>query len=622
MNVYSDKKEDTSIAVSNGRAIAAESKSAVQLKDNRPSSILQKKQVDELAAKKSNEAPAQKKANTTGLPDQLKSGVENLSGHSLDDVNVHYNSSQPAQLNAHAYAQGTDIHIASGQEKHLPHEAWHVVQQKQGRVKPTMQMKGKVSINDDEGLEKEADVMGAKAVQLQQKNSYQLKINPAPVDNGILVALQDKRPQALLQKRLAEGLANKNDASPLQKKANTIEHPVPSSGVVQLGKKPKVDKSKAFGSRKPKAEFKTREPFRETLREIKTSVNDARTHFESIKQRLEDDEDVKLLDDQKSEMNRLFALAVTTGTEIRGMPAKRLRNQSGDRDNLINLLTSYRVLINRLIKTTENMFPAHSGGFGAKGRAHDVPDVEINPAVLPVGKTDISTYLSSLKLDGKALDHKVFKSSAKVDKEKSGPAVIMGYAQSTYGDKPKAFEELKAKLAPVSKLQEATFSNTPVGKDRGLGQYANMANTNAAGYAALVNVANWQAQRWEWLHIRGAGLGGATDATNLVIGVRDANTHMIPFESNIRLLSSAVQSSAEYSELKVEWSVSDEVAPHAYRKIEIKWRLVKKLATAADHFGEVSFDPLDTGSNISKKEVETLENVLKEIRGKLLPKVA
>ncbi len=107
--------------------------------------------------------PIQPKENKTGLPDNLKSGVENLSGHSLDDVKVHYNSSQPAALQAHAYAQGTDIHVAPGQEKHLPHEAWHVVQQKQGRVQPTKQLKGKTNINDDAGLEKEADVMGAKA---------------------------------------------------------------------------------------------------------------------------------------------------------------------------------------------------------------------------------------------------------------------------------------------------------------------------------------------------------------------------------------------------------------------------------------------------------------------------
>jgi len=96
------------------------------------------------------------KPNNTGLPDNLKTGIENLSGYSMDDVKVHYNSDKPAQLQALAYTQGTDIHVAPGQEKHLPHEAWHVVQQKQGRVQPTMQMQG-VNVNDNEGLEKEAD---------------------------------------------------------------------------------------------------------------------------------------------------------------------------------------------------------------------------------------------------------------------------------------------------------------------------------------------------------------------------------------------------------------------------------------------------------------------------------
>ena len=113
------------------------------------------------------EEPSQPKENKTGLPDNLKSGVENLSGQSMDDVKVHYNSSQPGALQAHAYAQGTDIHVAPGQEKHLPHEAWHVVQQKEGRVQPTKQLKGSTNINDDAGLENEADVMGAKAMQLK-----------------------------------------------------------------------------------------------------------------------------------------------------------------------------------------------------------------------------------------------------------------------------------------------------------------------------------------------------------------------------------------------------------------------------------------------------------------------
>jgi len=102
--------------------------------------------------------------NNTGLPDRLKTGIETLSGLGMDDVRVHYDSPRPMQVQALAYAKGTEIHLGPGQEQHLPHEAWHVVQQKQGRVKPTLQMKG-VAINDDGGLEREADAMGAAAMQ-------------------------------------------------------------------------------------------------------------------------------------------------------------------------------------------------------------------------------------------------------------------------------------------------------------------------------------------------------------------------------------------------------------------------------------------------------------------------
>lgn len=137
-----------------------------------------------LQGKFSNTATAQleEKPNNTGLPNQLKSGIESLSGMSMDGVKVHYNSDKPTQLNAHAYAQGTDIHVAPGQEQHLPHEAWHVVQQAQGRVKPTTQMKG-TSVNDDVSLESEADVMGAKAL------TTQLEENPVQcqsTDKGVI----------------------------------------------------------------------------------------------------------------------------------------------------------------------------------------------------------------------------------------------------------------------------------------------------------------------------------------------------------------------------------------------------------------------------------------------------
>ncbi|MBO7059514.1 MAG: DUF4157 domain-containing protein [Fibrobacter sp.] len=107
------------------------------------------------------EAP---RPNNTGMPDNLKSGIESLSGFSMDDVRVHYNSSKPATVQALAYTQGTDIHVAPGQEKHLPHEAWHVAQQMAGRVSPTTNING-MPVNDNAALEHEADVMGEKAVQ-------------------------------------------------------------------------------------------------------------------------------------------------------------------------------------------------------------------------------------------------------------------------------------------------------------------------------------------------------------------------------------------------------------------------------------------------------------------------
>ena len=101
--------------------------------------------------------------NRTGLPDGLKSGIESLSGISLDNVDVHYNSPHPMKRDALAYAHGRDIYVAPQQERHLAHEAWHLVQQAQGRVKPTGRMADGVPINDDTALELEADVMGKKA---------------------------------------------------------------------------------------------------------------------------------------------------------------------------------------------------------------------------------------------------------------------------------------------------------------------------------------------------------------------------------------------------------------------------------------------------------------------------
>lgn len=103
---------------------------------------------------------------TGALPDALKSGVEQISGVPMRDVRVHYNSAKPAELQAHAFARGTDIHLAPGQERHLPHEAWHIVQQAQGKVQPTASVKDGIPMNADPSLEHEADVMGRRAHQM------------------------------------------------------------------------------------------------------------------------------------------------------------------------------------------------------------------------------------------------------------------------------------------------------------------------------------------------------------------------------------------------------------------------------------------------------------------------
>jgi hypothetical protein len=125
--------------------------------------VLQEKSDDHLASKNLTDLQEMANQDDTGLPAQLKQGVESLSGVSLDDVKVNYNSDKPSNLGAKAYAQGNEIHIGGGQEKHLAHEAWHVVQQKQGRVSSTRKESGTL-INDDASLESEATKMGDKAM--------------------------------------------------------------------------------------------------------------------------------------------------------------------------------------------------------------------------------------------------------------------------------------------------------------------------------------------------------------------------------------------------------------------------------------------------------------------------
>jgi hypothetical protein len=218
-------------------------------------------------------AQLEEKPNNTGLPNQLKSGIESLSGMSMDGVKVHYNSDKPAQLNAHAYAQGTEIHVAPGQEQHLPHEAWHVVQQAQGRVKPTMQMKAGVPVNDDAGLESEADVMGAKAMSIQTKPAGQLKATEVRSANFNSDMIQ---PKFTFKKKQYDNKSSEKDL------AKVKVHGIKTATIKLL-----AQNEHDFGVLDKKSDFNTAE---ETLKKI-NSVGDGASSSTSIEveQPIQDD---------------------------------------------------------------------------------------------------------------------------------------------------------------------------------------------------------------------------------------------------------------------------------------------------------------------------------------------
>lgn len=114
--------------------------------------------------------PLQKKENLTGMSDEVKAGMESTHGADFSDVQIHAASSKAPEVGALAYTQGTDIHFAPGQfspdtasgKSLLGHELTHVVQQREGRVSPTMEVNG-MPVNDNPALEKEADELGKKA---------------------------------------------------------------------------------------------------------------------------------------------------------------------------------------------------------------------------------------------------------------------------------------------------------------------------------------------------------------------------------------------------------------------------------------------------------------------------
>ena len=154
----------------------------IQMKEMEEEELMAKPEGEEIQMKELEEeellqgsfqSPIQREteqSSPNGLPGEVNAKMESTLGADFSGVKIHPNSSKAPEVGARAYTQGSDIHFAPGQfqpettkgQALIGHELTHVVQQREDRVKPTTQVKG-MSVNDDPGLEKEADQMGKKA---------------------------------------------------------------------------------------------------------------------------------------------------------------------------------------------------------------------------------------------------------------------------------------------------------------------------------------------------------------------------------------------------------------------------------------------------------------------------
>lgn len=164
LQAAADKKKKPASMKEDASQLAADKK-------KKPASM--KAETSQLAEDKKKK-PASMKADTTSsspnkMPENVQQKMESTMNADFSNVNIHVGS-KASSVGALAYTQGNDIHFAQGKfnpntqsgQNLLGHELAHVVQQRAGRVKATTSVNG-LPVNDDRSLEKEADVMGAKA---------------------------------------------------------------------------------------------------------------------------------------------------------------------------------------------------------------------------------------------------------------------------------------------------------------------------------------------------------------------------------------------------------------------------------------------------------------------------
>lgn len=616
------------------QAMMASSKGAVQLKTMQAMLDGHESTDEPLQARLADEGTAQlagqsePRANKTGLPNQLKAGIESLSGMSMDHVQVNYNSDKPAQLNAHAYAQGSEIHVAPGQEQHLPHEAWHVVQQAQGRVRPTMQMKAGVPVNDDAGLEAEADVMGQKALgmgaSVQRAGIASAASGPDQNQQSGMASIQRKT-----------YLANEDQNIYADDKLGTE-----LTYLGDMGDSPKLPLFMDYARYQTLAD--------RLLKQFKTALSDPYSGIHKQVRSGKNGPETALWGEALSKFSRgVMEYIVNSNVELPKFLEEVGEVYFEDTDGVLKSLKvadHLEVMQARLTGALAYGPLYRYVGGGSRNPPAEGTLITNNRSItregvleaIGVKEEDIGKYdkvkiqyvddygqakQAVLNIGGHvwedARSQLLYLSTASLKRSKSARFTAAGVSYS------EDFAELKFDLKDRERLANSFQKFGPpenkgwqlgtklTRTDRGDGQAKAMGNWNALGVAAYSNArfgTNYPlGQNWEWLHMQGAQIGGVTDSTNLVAGTFSTNSEMIPYENRI-----AHWANQSPKTMKVRFS-SDQGhgVLSQFIKIEIAAEDHPELGTVSDS------DPLNVGFDAHSAAVaDRLTSKLQEFEQK------
>jgi hypothetical protein len=430
-------------------------------------------------------------------------------------------------MGAHAFARGDEIHMAAG--RHAPdtrdgrellgHELAHVVQQSQGRVSATGQAKA-AAINDDPALEAEADRAGERAAR------------------GEAAGIG------------APGAIGATPRAPLQGKFALLQPDNDDSYVYGW-----VDGDD--GKTPPRGNFQWVGNFAD----LGGSPGDLLLD----------------LDD-----NKLYRCRNMFG---KSAPQPWVPNDKSPADQVV--IEQARANIAMHMRKQE---PTPSGDIGKMDFRFPAAGGALYYVGHPPGSVDPSKHTDVLfvavdasTLEAHAKEHQVDRLGSGYDQSNYAPGkyLYVRRPQSVVetDDKPRnerskfvfkggSFDnptkELHDQLVAAADLldtsggalqaeQTVRFTSDARGKSRDDGQCAAMQGMNAAAYALARHAPGADSTDWEWLHIRGARLGGATTAANLVAGTSSANSAMIPYEHQILEMSRWASSKQP---LDVTWRVT------------------------------------------------------------------